>query len=354
MSVFERPSYDEHEGVHFFRDGASGLKAIIAVHSTTLGPAAGGARFWTYANSEDALRDVLRLSRGMSYKNAMADLPLGGGKAVIMKPDGEFDRVQLFESYGGCVDSLGGRYITAEDVGVSPDDMRAVRRRTTHVAGLTEGAAASGDPSPVTARGIFYGLKTTVRRALGRDDLEGVRVAVQGVGHVGGYLCDHLAAAGAQLVITDIDRDLLAGVAARTNARIVAPEAIYAADVDVFAPCALGGVINAKTIDVLTCKVVAGGANNQLESPEFGEKLARRGILYAPDYVINAGGIINVAGEISGAYDPAWVERKLEQLKGTLDEIFSRADQSGRPPHEVADEMARERIRRTKPAMETA
>ncbi len=351
MSVFERPSFDGHESVHFFSDADTGLKTIIAIHSTALGPGAGGARMWTYPSSEEALRDVLRLSRGMSYKNAMADLPLGGGKAVILKPEGGFDRPALFEAYGRCVDALGGRYITAEDVGVGPDDMRAVRKATRHVAGLTEGVAASGDPSPVTAKGIFNGIRTSVRRAFGRDDLAGVRVAVQGVGHVGGYLCDFLADAGAELVVTDVDKDLLAAVAERAGAEVVAPNVIYDAEVDVFAPCALGAVINPETIDRLRCRVVAGGANNQLESPEMGTELAKRGVLYAPDYVINGGGIINVAAEIAGDYDPAWVAAKLDQLSATLDEVFERAAAGGRPPHEIADQMARERIAAAKPEM---
>jgi leucine dehydrogenase len=354
MSVFERPSFDGHESVHFFHDEDTGLKAIVAIHSTARGPGAGGVRMWTYPSSEEALRDVLRLSRGMSYKNAMADLPLGGGKAVIMKPEGEFDRTALFEAYGRCVDSLGGRYITAEDVGVGPEDMIAVRRSTRFVAGLTEGAAASGDPSPVTARGVFNGVKTCVRRGLDRDDLAGVRVAVQGVGHVGGYLCDFLADAGAELVITDVDKDLLGRVAERTGAAVVEPDAIYDADVDVFAPCALGAIINPKTIDRLKCKIVAGGANNQLETPAMGVELAERGILYAPDYVINGGGIINVAGEISGDYDPEWVNDKLKQLDATLDEVLQRAADSGRPPHEIADEVARERIASAKREMTPA
>ncbi len=344
MSVFERDSFDDHEGVHFFADPRSGLRAIIAIHSTALGPSAGGARLWTYPNSGEALRDVLRLSRGMSYKNAMADLPLGGGKAVILKPEGAFDRGALFEAFGRCVDALGGRYYTAEDVGVSPKDMVAAGRSTKFVAGLPEGEAASGDPSPVTARGVYLGVKSCVRRAFGRDALTDIRVAVQGLGHVGGYLCGLLHDAGARLVVSDINLDVVREAERLYGARSVEPDAIYEQEVEVFAPCALGAVINPHTIDKLTCAVVAGAANNQLESPEMGAQLAERGILYAPDYVINGGGIINVAAEISGQFDPDWVEARLLRMNETLEEVLDRALELGRSTNDVADEIARARI----------
>ncbi len=346
MSVFENPSFDDHESVTFFADPPAGLRAIIAVHSTARGPGAGGVRFWSYPSSAEALTDVLRLSRGMSYKNAMADLPLGGGKAVLMKPAGAFDRAVLFEAYGRCVDSLGGRYITAEDVGVGVEDMRAVRRATRHVGGLPEGEAASGDPSPATAKGVFLGVRSVARRALGRDDLAGVTVAVQGVGHVGERLCRLLARAGASLIVADVARGVAARVAEELGGRAVAPEDIYDAEADIFAPCALGAIINPSTIERLRVKAVAGGANNQLATPDIGDRLAERGILYAPDYVINAGGIINIAAEVSGRYDPAWVEEKLAASNATLEAVFDRAAAEGRPTHAVADEMALERIGR--------
>ena len=348
MSVFEHPFYDDHEAVTFAADPATQLHAVIAVHSTALGPAGGGTRFWSYPSAADALTDALRLSRAMSYKNAMADLPLGGGKGVVMRPAGAFDRAALFEAYGRAIERLGGSYITAEDVGVGVEDMRAVRRSTRFVAGLPEGRAASGDPSPLTAQGVFLGIQSIVRRALDRSDLDGVRVAVQGVGHVGAHLCRLLHEAGASLVVTDIDEAAVAAMVDRYGAAAVAPDAIYDADADVFAPCALGSTINPDTIERLRVKAIAGGANNQLASPEMGDRLAEKGVLYAPDYVINGGGIINVAAEISGVYDPDWVHTKIVQLNATLEAVFDRAAAERRPTDQVADDMARERIARVR------
>lgn len=344
MSVFENPSFDGHESVTFFSDEATGLRALIAVHSTALGPGAGGTRLWTYASSDDALTDVLRLSRGMSFKNAMADLPLGGGKAVLMRPKGDFDRPALFEAYGRCVETLGGTYITAEDVGVSVDDMRHVLKATRHVGGLPDDEHGSGDPSPVTARGVFIGLLATAKRRLGSDDLKGVKVAVQGVGHVGASLCGHLKAAGAELVVTDVDAGAVADMVARYGAKSVEPDAIYDQEVDIYAPCALGATVNPKTIDRIKAKVIAGAANNVLATPEMGEILRDREVLYAPDYVINAGGVINIASELAGDFDPAWVDKKLEGIRTTLEEIYERADKEGRATSRIADEIAQERI----------
>ncbi|WP_421792205.1 Leu/Phe/Val dehydrogenase [Hyphobacterium sp.] len=342
MSVFEHPSFDNHEKVLFATDEKTGLKAIIGVHSTARGPACGGCRFWTYESSADALNDALRLSQGMSYKNVMADLPIGGGKSVIMKPAGAFDREALFEAFGRAVESLNGHYITAEDVGVSPVDMVSVRKQTRHVTGLPE---ASGDPSPVTAEGVFRGIRACVRRATGSDDLSGIRVAVQGAaGHVGTYLCGHLHKAGAQIFVADMNVDALEKHKAEFGAVIVDKDNIYDQVVDVFAPCALGSIINPETIDRLKVRVVAGAANNQLAMLEMGAELQRRGILYAPDYVINAGGIINVTGEIRGDYDTAWVQQKLVNLEATLGEILDRAENEGRPSNVIADEMARARL----------
>ncbi len=345
MSIFESPSFDNHEGVHVLTDAASGLRAVVAVHSTARGPAAGGTRLWTYRDGAAAIEDVLRLSRAMSYKNAMADLPLGGGKAVVLRPAGDdWDRAALFAAYGRAIDGLGGRYFTAEDVGVTPQDMAVVATQTRYVAGLTTGAAASGDPSPVTARGVFKGIRAGVKRALGQDDLKGVRIAVQGVGHVGGSLCDLLAEDGAELVVCDVNAKAVAAVCARTGARSVAAEEIYDQPMDVFAPCALGGAINPDTLDRLSCKVVAGAANNQLATPEMGEALRVRGVLFAPDYVVNAGGIINVAAEISGRYEPSWVEAKLQGLVTTLNQIFDVAEQEDRATNVIADDLARARL----------
>ncbi|MDP3855877.1 Glu/Leu/Phe/Val dehydrogenase dimerization domain-containing protein [Phenylobacterium sp.] len=348
MTLFDSPSFEGHEGVHSFFDEKSGLKSIIAVHSTARGPAAGGCRMWPYASAEAALEDALRLSRAMSYKNAMADLELGGGKAVIIGDSRTQKTPALFEAFGRAVDTLGGRYWTAEDVGVSPADLMSARKTTRYVAGLEGHPAASGDPSPVTAEGVFRGVRLAVRRALKRD-LDGVTVAIQGVGHVGAYLAEKLHAAGAKLILTDVNEHALAEVAARTNAKVVAPGAIFDAQADVFAPCALGGAINASTLPRLTAKVIAGGANNQLADPAIGRELFERGMLYAPDYVINGGGIINVAAEIRGlergeAFDPAWVGAKLDRLMLTLEEVLDRALAEGRPTHEVANEMAKARI----------
>jgi leucine dehydrogenase len=348
--MFDHPSFDGHEGVHAFHDAATGLKCVIAVHSTALGPAAGGCRMWNYATGEAMLTDVLRLSQGMSYKNAMAGIPLGGGKAVIWGDPRSAKSPELFRAFGRAVQSLAGRYYTAEDVGVDVSDMAIVREETRFVAGLVEGAAASGDPSPVTAKGVYLGIREVARRLFGTDDLNGRTIAVQGVGSVGGYTCDHLAAAGARLIITDIDQDALAAVAKRTGARIVAPDEIYGTDADIFSPNALGAIINEKTLGRLKVKGVAGGANNQLVVPEMGEFLRRKGILYAPDYVINGGGIINVAAEISGTYSRDWVEATLAMLMVTLGDVLDEALRSNQPTNYVADRIARARIAAARPA----
>lgn len=342
MSVFDNASFDNHEKVLFAEDPATGLKAILAVHSTVRGPAVGGCRMWTYEDSTAALTDALRLSQGMSYKNVMADLPIGGGKSVIMKPAGDFDREALFESFGRALEALNGNYISAEDVGVGPADMVAARRATRHVVGLPDG---TGDPSPVTAKGVFLGIKICVQKGLGKSSLEGVKIAVQGAtGHVGAYLVGHLAEAGADLHLADINEPALKALADRHGATIVDADAIYDVDADVFTPCALGAVINPQTIDRLKAKVVAGAANNQLATREMGAELMKRGILYAPDYVINAGGIINVMGELDTRFDATWVEGKLVGLQSTLAEILETADREGKPANLVADELARQRI----------
>jgi leucine dehydrogenase len=348
MTLFDSPSFEGHEGVHAFCDEKSGLKTIIAVHSTARGPAAGGCRMWPYADAEAALEDALRLSRAMSYKNAMADLDLGGGKAVIIGDSRTSKTPALFEAFGAAVDKLGGRYWTAEDVGVSPADLTHTRKRTRFVAGLEGHPAASGDPSPVTAEGVFRGVRLCVQRALGRD-LDGVRVAIQGVGHVGGYLAEKLHAAGAKLILTDVNAEALHAVAARTGAQVVAPGAIFDVECDVFAPCALGGAVNLDTLPRIKARVIAGAANNQLADAETSRAVFTRGILYAPDYVINGGGIINVAGEIRAleageTFDPAWVDAKLERLARTLEEVLDRAAAEKRPTDQLATEIAKARI----------
>lgn len=342
--MFDHPSFDSHEGIHMFYDEASGLKAIIAVHSTARGPAAGGTRMWNYKTGEAHLTDVLRLSQGMSYKNAMADIPFGGGKAVIWGNSHTDKSEALFRSFGRAVDSLQGTYYTAEDVGIDVADMEIVREETEFVAGLDKGASASGDPSPVTAMGVYLGIRETAKRAFGSDDLTGKKVAVQGVGSVGGYTCEYLAKAGAELFISDIDQAALDSVAKATGATIIAPDKIIDVEVDVFSPNALGAVVNPETIDRFTAKVIAGGANNQLSTPDMGEALRQRGILYAPDYVINGGGIINIAAELSGSYSRDWVDGKISVLMNTLGEVLDTALSDGLPTSVVADNIARQRI----------
>ncbi|MEL7540381.1 MAG: Glu/Leu/Phe/Val dehydrogenase dimerization domain-containing protein, partial [Pseudomonadota bacterium] len=313
-------------------------------HSTALGPSSGGTRMWDYPSGDAMLTDALRLSQGMSYKNAMASIPHGGGKAVIWGNSKTDKSEALFKAFGRAVDSLQGNYWTAEDVGIDTADIEIAATQTRYAAGLTTGAAASGDPSPITALGVFKGIQQTAKRAFGSNDLNGKTVAVQGVGSVGGYTALHLAEAGANLVITDIDQEALTDFSARTGAKIVAPDEIYDVEADIFSPNALGAVINEETLKRLKVKVIAGGANNQLRIPAMGELVRRAGIYYAPDYVINGGGIINVAAEISGAYSRDWVDAKLETLIETLGAVLDDALASGRPTNEVADEIARARI----------
>lgn len=344
MSIFSHPDFNDHEGVYSFSDPASGLRSYIAVHNTNRGPASGGTRFWQYSTDAEALTDVLRLSKAMSYKNAMAEIPLGGGKAVIIKPKGDFDRDALFTAYGRAVEKVGGQYITAEDVGVSPDDMRTIKTQTNFVAGLNDGEAASGDPSPHTADGIFRGLEVAVKHKIGVEGVGGLLVAVQGLGHVGYNLAERLYKSGARLIVADINSEATARAASELKASVVGVDEIHAQEVDIFAPCALGGAINASSIEDISAYIIGGAANNQLKTPEMGEALRARDILYCPDYVLNAGGIINVAAEVSGTYKYDWVDGKLENIKVTLQEIFDRSDKLNRPTNEIANEMARERL----------
>ena len=342
MSVFENPAFDAHERVQFCHDPASGLRAIIAIHSTVLGPAAGGARMWTYVTEVDAVTDVLRLSQGMSYKNAMAGLKLGGGKAVIIKSPDFVESDALFEAFGGFVEGLGGAYVTAEDVGMRVDIMEVIARRTRYVTGLPrKEGQAGGDPSPKTSWGIFKGIEAAVQFRHQRDDMRGLRVAVQGVGNVGYHLCRYLHEAGASLVVADIDEQRVARVVAEFGAEAGSLADILFADVDVVAPCALGAVLTEDSIPQLKTGIVAGGANNQLATPEDGQRLFDAGVLYAPDYVINAGGIINVASEYYGDADDDEVVRRVSAIGPRLTAIFKEADASSRPTNVVADEQAR-------------
>ena len=342
--MFDHAAYDAHESVHVFHDADTGLKAVIALHSTALGPAAGGCRMWNYTDSDAMVRDALRLSQGMSYKNAMANLPLGGGKAVIWGNARTDKSPEMFRAFGRMVESLQGKYWTAEDVGLSPADLAYSREETKYVAGLDSGEAASGDPSPVTAEGVYRGIRTALEFAFGSDDVEGRSVAVQGVGHVGGDVVRKLRKAGARVFIADVAEEAVSRLADETGAVPVGVDDILFQNVDVVSPNALGGIINPETVEKLICKVVAGGANNQLSAPELGDALNAQNILYAPDYVINGGGIINVAAEISGNYDRAWVDDKLVRLNETLGEVFERARFENRSTNRVADEMARARI----------
>ncbi len=342
MSVFDHPEFDHHEAVHFFDDPASGLKAIIALHSTALGPAAGGCRFWQYDVSADALTDVLRLSRGMTYKNAVAGLPFGGGKAVILKDSASTKSPELMRAFGRAVDSLSGQYVTAEDVGMSVDDMRIVQGETRHVSGLPQsGSAAGGDPSPWTALGVYLGIQAAVRARLGRDTVEGLKVAVQGVGHVGFHLCKLLHEAGAELLVADVSRENLRKLTGAVPVTEVSPREILFADVDVLSPCALGNVLDSQTIPRLKASVIAGAANNQLSVESDGDQLVERNILYAPDYVINAGGIISVAREYFEQGSEDEVRADVNRIPERLDDIFRKSADTGRATNRIADDIAR-------------
>ena len=342
MADWGFPDFDEHEGVHLFTDRDSGLRAIIAIHSTQLGPAAGGCRFWHYADEREAITDALRLSRGMSFKNAMAGLPMGGGKGVILaeRPGAVVDEARL-RAFGRAVESLGGRYVTAEDVGMSEARMKVIATQTRHVSGLPVGeGAAGGDPGPYTAMGVYLGVRAAAKRALGTDDMRGVRVAIQGVGSVGGGTARLLAADGAELVLADVDAGRAEALASELGARTVATDAILTADVDIVSPNALGAILTEQTIAALRAKAVAGGANNQLAVPEDGRRLHERGILYAPDYVINAGGIINVGLEYLGQGDEAEVKARIARIPERLAEVWDESDRTGAPASAVADQIA--------------
>ncbi|WP_440876761.1 Glu/Leu/Phe/Val family dehydrogenase [Thalassotalea sp. PLHSN55] len=346
MSFFDLVDFDDHEQVVFCSDQASGLKAIIAVHSTALGPAAGGCRFWDYASDEAALTDVLRLSKGMTYKNAMAGLKLGGGKAVIIGNPKQLKSEALFTAFGKAVNNLNGRYYTAEDVNITTADMSLVNQQTDFVSGL-EGK--SGNPGPFTALGTFLGIKAAVKFKLGKDDLTGIKVAVQGLGSVGYSLCEKLNQAGAILYVSDINPNALEKAERELNANIVGLDEIYQQDVDVFSPCALGASINDDTLQQLKASIVAGCANNQLAHARHDKAMLDQGVLYAPDYVINAGGIINVALEIyPEEYCADTATALVQNIYQTLMNVFEKAQATNQPTGIVADEMAREIIAKGK------
>ncbi len=342
------PDFDAHEGLHFIDKPQCGLRAIIAVHSTHLGPAAGGARFWHYAQSADALTDALRLSRGMSYKNAMAGLPLGGGKSVILAGEDGHKSPDLLAAFGKAVDSLGGRYITAEDVGMSVVDMVEVHRQTRFVAGLpAEGAGeVGGDPGPHTSLGVFLGIKAAVRRALGKDSVEGLHIAIQGAGSVATGVAMHAFGEGARLSIADVDAKKAHKLADTVGGKVVDPADVLFLEADVVSPNALGAILTEETIARLNTPIVAGGANNQLETDADGDRLQERGILYAPDYVINAGGIINVCTEYLGDGDASLVRERIDGIPQRLEQVWTESAASGRNPAAVADAMAQRLIGR--------
>lgn len=345
MNITEETAPEGFERVVHCHDEASGLKAIIAVHSTRLGPAAGGCRMFPYESLEAARHDVLRLARGMTFKNAAAGLELGGGKAVIIADPKTEKTPDLMRAFGRFVNHLEGSYYTAEDVGISVTDIQYAAEETPYAAGLTSGEFASGDPSPFTARGVYLSLREALKLKTGTADLNGIRVAVQGLGNVGMSYAGMLHEAGADLTVTDINRDELAEAQDRFGAAMTNPGQIHLADVDVFAPCAMGGALSKPVIDSLKATIVCGAANNQLADETCGARLHERGILYAPDYVVNSGGIINVASEIFQVTDWGWVNRKIDGLAEFTGQILSQAMAADRPPHEIADELVRQRLK---------
>jgi leucine dehydrogenase len=341
LKLFDTIAEMGHEQLVLCQDTASGYRGIIAVHSTVLGPALGGTRFWNYASDEEAIVDALRLARGMTYKNAVAGLNLGGGKSVIIGDNKTLDREMIFRAHGRFVESLGGRYITAEDVGTSTADMDFVHMETDYVSGL---AGRSGDPSPVTAHGVFRAIQASAKERWASDDLAGRTVAIQGCGHVGYYLAKELHEAGAKLVVTDIDSDRVKRVVHEFGARAVGADEIYSVQADIFAPCALGAIINDKTIPLLKAEIVAGAANNVLLEERHGDELEKRHIMYAPDYVANAGGVINVYSELAG-WTSARSFRKADEIYDTILKVYAIAKTENIPTYLAADRLAEQRIR---------
>lgn len=342
MDIFDAMAKYGHEELVFWYDKATGLRSIVGIHDTTLGPALGGCRMWNYDNESQAIEDVLRLSRGMTYKNAAMGLDLGGGKSVIWA-DSHTDKSEaLFRAFGRLVQSLGGRYITAEDVGIDSHDMEVIARETDYVGGLEE---TSGDPSPATALGVLMGMKAAARIVWGSDELGGRRVAIQGLGHVGSLLARMLHGEGAQLIVTDIDKAHADVVAGEVGAVYVPSDEIYGQDVDIFSPCALGAILNDVTIPQLKCKIIAGSANNQLGDVRHGIELMNRDIVYVPDFVINGGGVVNVADEFhANGYNRERAYKRVENIGRQVSQILTRAVQERIPTQEAADHSAEARI----------
>ncbi|USK58733.1 branched-chain amino acid dehydrogenase [Peribacillus asahii] len=345
MEMFQYLEKYDYEQVVFCQDKQSGLKAIIAIHDTTLGPALGGTRMWMYPSEEAAIEDALRLARGMTYKNAAAGLNLGGGKAVIIGNPHTDKNEAMFRAFGRYIQSLNGRYITAEDVGTNVEDMDLIHEETDYVTGISPAFGSSGNPSPVTAYGVYRGMKAAAKEAFGTDSLAGKTVAVQGVGNVAYHLCRHLNEEGVQLIVTDIQQAAVQRAVNEFGAKAVEPAEIYSVDCDIYAPCALGAVLNDETIPTIKAKVIAGSANNQLKNSLHGEQLHERGIIYAPDYVINAGGVINVADELIG-YNRERALKKVENIYDNITKVFEIAKRDNIPTYKAANRMAEERIAR--------
>lgn len=345
VEIFKRMEKYDYEQLVICQDQCSGLKAIIAIHDTTLGPALGGTRMWTYASEDAAIEDALRLARGMTYKNAAAGLNLGGGKTVIIGDPFKDKNEEMFRALGRFIQGLNGRYITAEDVGTTVADMDLIHEETNFVTGISPAYGSSGNPSPVTAYGVYVGMKAAAKEAFGSDRLEGKKIAVQGLGNVAYTLCNYLHEEGANLIVTDINENAIKRVVEEFNAKVVNPSDIYEQDVDIFSPCALGAIINDQTIPKLKAKVIAGSANNQLQDSEHGQMLHELGIVYAPDYVINAGGVINVADELYG-YNRERAMKRVEGIYDSITKIFDISRRDSIPTYLAANRLAEERMAR--------
>jgi leucine dehydrogenase len=343
MKIFSYMEKYDYEQLVFCQDEVSGLKAIIAIHDTTLGPALGGTRMWTYESEEAAIEDALRLARGMTYKNAAAGLNLGGGKTVIIGDPRKDKNEEMFRAFGRYIQGLNGRYITAEDVGTTVADMDLIHEETDYVTGISPAFGSSGNPSPVTAYGVYRGMKAAAKEAFGTDSLEGKTITVQGVGNVAYNMCKHLHEEGANLIVTDIHKESVDRAVNDFGAKAVDPSEIYSVDCDIFAPCALGAIINDETISQIKAKVIAGAANNQLKETRHGDAIHEMGIVYAPDYVINAGGVINVADELYG-YNSERAMKKVEQVYNNVERVIEIAKRDNVPTYVAADRMAEERI----------
>ncbi|WOV85596.1 Glu/Leu/Phe/Val dehydrogenase [Sporosarcina jeotgali] len=352
MEIIKYMETYDYEQLVICQDKTTGLKAFIAIHDTTLGPALGGTRMWTYNSEEEAIEDALRLARGMTYKNAAAGLNLGGGKAVIMGNPKTDKNDELFRAFGRFIEGLNGRYITAEDVGTTEEDMDLIHLETDYVTGVSAEFGSSGNPSPVTALGVYVGMKAAAKEAFGDDSLKGKTIAVQGVGNVAYTMCEYLHEEGAKLIVTDINEEAVQRAVDNFGATAVGINEIYGVEADIFSPCALGAVINDETIPQLKAKVIAGSANNQLKNPEHGDKIHEMGLVYAPDYVINSGGVINVADELDG-YNRERALKKVNTIYDTIEKIFAISKRDNIPSYVAADRLAEERIERVSKARNT-